>query len=369
MNVNYPPPRFSRSSQQPRLSNIELLRIISMFLVLLVHVLYYSLGRPEKNDYLESPVEMVLRTELEAMSLVCVNVFVLISGWFGIAFKVKSLAKFLYQWLFVAVLVIALLNVCGKHYPLGEYKLLLGSYQFYWFVYAYLLLYIFSPVLNAFVTTASRGECKMVLGAYWAFMFLFGWIQPLEYIKHGLSPLLFFGLYLSARYLHLYRPRWTQKSRKHDIVMYLFMSIVSATLMELIVCFSPSAHLVEKSYGMFMSYVNPLTVLASFYLLLAFSKMKFHSNLVNRIAASSFAVYLVQCNYGVFDPIFKVIVIWIHGQYSGLMYPLLTAMLLIGVFVVSIVIDQVRIYSYSFISRTLAKVGSCMPRTNKWCDS
>lgn len=77
-------PPESKAAQKPnqRHSGIELLRIVSMFLVLLLHSLYYSLGRPTAEDYVNSGVEMVLRTEFEAISLVCVNVFVMISGWF-----------------------------------------------------------------------------------------------------------------------------------------------------------------------------------------------------------------------------------------------------------------------------------------------
>lgn len=347
------PPHKSPKEQHCRQSGIELLRIICMFLVLLVHALYYSLGRPMASEYMENTVGMILRTELEAMCLVCVNVFVMISGWFGITFKLRGLSKFIYQWLFIAFFVVVLLSVCGKFYKLGEYKLLLGSYRGYWFVYAYILLYVFSPVLNAFVTNANRREFEMILGAYWAFMFLFGWIQPLDYIQYGLSPILFFGLYLSARYLHIYRPKWTLKSWKHDLIMYLSVTTVSAVLMEMIACFSSSIRLVEKSYGMFMSYVNPLTIVASLYLLLTFTKVNFYNKVVNKVAASAFAVYLVQCNFAIFDPIFKEIIVKIYRNYSGLMYPLFTTFFLVGIFVVSVLVDQLRIYSFNRLSKEL----------------
>lgn len=124
-------PPESKAAQKPnqRQSGIELLRIVSMFLVLLLHSLYYSLGRPTAEDYVNSGVEMVLRTEFEAISLVCVNVFVMISGWFGIKIKIKRLAEFIYQWLFLAVFVVAVLLISGIRFPIGDYKYLIGSYQ------------------------------------------------------------------------------------------------------------------------------------------------------------------------------------------------------------------------------------------------
>ena len=154
-----------------------------MFLVLLLHSLYYSLGRPTADDYANNGIEMVLRTEFEAISLVCVNVFVMISGWFGIKIKIKRLAEFIYQWLFLAVFVVAVLLISGIRFPIGDYKYLIGSYQFYWFIYAYLFLYILSPVLNYFINNSLQKDCKLVLVLYWIFMILFGWIQPLYYIN------------------------------------------------------------------------------------------------------------------------------------------------------------------------------------------
>lgn len=350
-----PPESKAAQKTNQRQSGIELLRIVSMFLVLLLHSLYYSLGRPTADDYANNGVEMVLRTEFEAISLVCVNVFVMISGWFGIKVKIKRLAEFIYQWLFLAALVISVFWLNGASFLIGEYKYLLGSYQFYWFIYAYLFLYIISPVLNTFVKTSAREECKLVLVLYWIFMFMFGWIQPLYYIKYGLSPILFIGLYLTARYLHVYKPQWTTKSVYYDCTMFLMLTSLSAIAMMIVVCFSPSAHLIEKSYGMFMSYVNPLSVLASTYLLLAFSKMKFYNNVVNKVAASAFAVYLLHSNHAVFEPIFKNIIINIHSEFSGILYPFITLAFLVTVFVFSVLIDQLRIYSYSILSKKSEK--------------
>lgn len=219
-------PPESKAAQKPnqRQSGIELLRIVSMFLVLLLHSLYYSLGRPTAEDYVNSGVEMVLRTEFEAISLVCVNVFVMISGWFGIKIKIKRLAEFIYQWLFLAVFVVAVLLISGIRFPIGDYKYLIGSYQFYWFIYAYLFLYILSPILNSFINNSPQKDCKLVLVLYWIFMILFGWIQPLYYIAFGLSPILFIGLYLTARYLHVYRPRWSTHGVKYDLTLFLILT-------------------------------------------------------------------------------------------------------------------------------------------------
>ena len=81
-------------------SNIELLRMLAMFLVLLVHADFFSLGTPTLQDIQTSTLDSTLRIFFEALSIVCVNVFVLISGWFGIRPSLKGVSNFIFQCLF-----------------------------------------------------------------------------------------------------------------------------------------------------------------------------------------------------------------------------------------------------------------------------
>lgn len=77
----------------PRNSGMELLRITAMFLVLVVHADYVALGVPE--DVMNA--NTICRVAIEALGLVCVNCFVLISGWFGIRASIKGFCNFMFQ--------------------------------------------------------------------------------------------------------------------------------------------------------------------------------------------------------------------------------------------------------------------------------
>lgn len=83
--------------KQPRQSNIELLRIISMLMVLLVHANFFSLGKPTVEEVIEQPIDASLRVLFECVCIPCVDIFVLISGWFGIKANKKGLCNFLFQ--------------------------------------------------------------------------------------------------------------------------------------------------------------------------------------------------------------------------------------------------------------------------------
>lgn len=61
-------------------SNFELLRVISMLMVLGLHANFIALGEPTAEYVDANPIGAFLRYINEALCIVSVNVFVLISG-------------------------------------------------------------------------------------------------------------------------------------------------------------------------------------------------------------------------------------------------------------------------------------------------
>lgn len=81
-------------TQKIRDSNIELLRILAMFMVLLVHADFFSLGIPSVEDIQNNQLDSFWRIFFEAVNIPCVNIFVLISGYFGIKPTFKGGGEF-----------------------------------------------------------------------------------------------------------------------------------------------------------------------------------------------------------------------------------------------------------------------------------
>ena len=77
----------SYSVKTVRDSNIELLRVVAMFLVLIDHSGYMSINPPTNEEVFSAPMLSMARHCSQSFSSICVNVFVLISGWFGIKAK------------------------------------------------------------------------------------------------------------------------------------------------------------------------------------------------------------------------------------------------------------------------------------------
>ena len=76
---------------------MELLRIVAMFLVLVVHADFFSLGTPTQELCQTMPLFAWGQFVVQSIAVVCVNVFVLLSGWFAIRPKWKSFLNFIFQ--------------------------------------------------------------------------------------------------------------------------------------------------------------------------------------------------------------------------------------------------------------------------------
>ena len=80
-------PQVLARTPRDRDSNMELLRVVSMLLVLVVHAGFRALSVPTPAEAVSAPGSTLLRFFSESASIICVNVFVLLSGWYGIRFR------------------------------------------------------------------------------------------------------------------------------------------------------------------------------------------------------------------------------------------------------------------------------------------
>lgn len=330
--------------KKQRSSNIELLRMVAMFLVLLVHADYFSLGAPSVMDVKNHPIDSFWRIFFEAVSIVCVNVFVLISGWFGIKATFRGGANFIFQCLFFLTgLYVVTLLIGSSELSLKGLAGCIFATKLNWFIKAYLLLYILSPVLNKFVDNTDRKEFKWILIGFFLFVCTYGWIGAANFICDGYSTLFFIGLYLLARYVRIYSPIWTTMSYKKDLLVYWVVTIFVT-----IVSFSTPLLLNRNFPLSFWSYNSPTTIVAALFLLLSFSKIKLQNRFVNWCGISCFAVFLMHVSPSTLWH-FKDLFIYLHNSLSVLMFWTSTFIILIAIFFISILIDKLRIKCWDLV--------------------
>lgn len=321
-------------------SNMELLRIISMFLVLVSHASYTSLNAPTMFDISISLDSAFLRGMSESLSKVCVNAFILVSGWYGIKARWNRFLEFIFQVLFISISIYAFMRSLGLTPAMNINKcleLLLIKHRGYWFVKAYIILYLFAPVLNAFVDHVSKNQLRNFLITFFVVQLVYGFYRYGGWYAGGYSPLSFMGLYVLARYMRLYPSKYTQFNKYTDISLYLVISAFTT------ICSLSITYMFDKGGTVLFLYSSPLVILSSVFFFLFFTKLSFYNRIVNWVAASCFAVYLVHNSPYIFQPYYiDVIRCWYFTE-SSIHFMLYTIGLIVVYFVFSILFDQVRI--------------------------
>ncbi len=195
---------------------MELLRIVAMFLVLVVHADFFSLGVPTLEETRNNIGPSITRFFIESISIVCVNVFILLSGWFSIRPSWKGLSKFLFQCFFFLFGIYAVTLISGETTLTikGIAQCLLMT-QLNWFIKAYIGLYIIAPILNTFVENSNKTQLKYVIIGFYIFQTLYGWLSNgASFFNAGYSTMSFIGLYLLARYIRVYRREEKRREEK-----------------------------------------------------------------------------------------------------------------------------------------------------------
>ena len=273
-------------------SNMELLRIVTMCMIVLLHLVVFLLEAPEKKlmGIVGLPVLIV-----KSLVIISVNVFVLLSGWYGIKVKLKRLAELCFQVFFFGVIGILISNYFSDTLSLKKmisYLFLMTGNE-YVFFQSYILLYVFSPILNMFAERTDRRTFTIFLMMFFVIQFVWGCLSwGYIYFGNGYSAISFIGVYLLARYIKIYRIEFfpIKKSILYYGVIYLIVSIVGGV----------AAYFLQKynlpGYNCVYSYASPVVVFSALMFLLLFSKLSFESRWVNRLSRHCFAVYLFHMN-------------------------------------------------------------------------
>lgn len=326
-----------------RQSNLELLRIVSMFLVLLIH--YMPTRMMASPDTLRLDFwNTIGQFELSSICFVCVNCFVLISGYFGIKWKAKSFSKLIYNILFWGIIAYAA-SVILSRYVVPPTQLYGNSFIYEafnprWFIGAYLCLYIVSPIINAYIDKCTNAELGKYLLTFYIFSTIFGWILKLNNFNEGMSELSLVGLYAVGAYLR--KTELKIFSYKAWTNLWIFLGLGFALVIVNTLVFSAGIN--KSLYG----YLNPIVILQAIYLFLFFKNLNIgYLPCVNVIAASAFSVYLFHDHSYIF-PYYTQLGKWMN---ENSFVPLLSMIGVIAlIFLFCTIIDSVghRLFDIGF---------------------
>lgn len=277
-----------------RQSNIELLRIISMMAVILVHLDGASLGLPTPGGISDCTASDAWRIVTESITIIGVNCFTLISGYFGIRARLSGLLRFTLMCIFYAVgiyLAANLFLIFVQHQqPQFFWKGLLESVMVYthtdlWYVPAYLLLYLLSPMINAAVDSLPLNKFRLWLALFILANVWCGWLWEGGFNPSGYTAFQLIMMYLIGRYLALrFRDGMPRRMRVVSISVYVASTLLTAVIA------------LWMKPGMVYAYNAPWVIISSVALFLFFTTLRIRSGAINTLATGAFAAYLIHKN-------------------------------------------------------------------------
>lgn len=312
-----------------------------MLLVLLIHFVPVHL-EPSPQTLSSEPFSTVVNLILRSVSFVCVNCFILISGYFGIRWKIRSFANLLFQILFWLALGVAFWAVAGLEYQGSVAKACLSMLNSRWFIPAYIALYVLSPVLNAFVERTSTKELFSYLLAFYAFSTFFGYFMFSREFNEGMSLISLVGIYLTGAYLRREDMILSQWTARRSICAYLISAGILAVASLAIFKLGVGSSL----YG----YLNPVIIVQSVFLFLFFKNINIgNRRWINFVAASAFSVYLFHMHPLVYGKYQEVCRFLIDETIPAITVPAL----FVAIFVFCVCVDNIRIFIFNQFSKII----------------
>lgn len=156
--------------KKSRMANLELLRIVSMMFIVVLHYLGKGELLPSLADK-GLPFYAYYPWILEALAIVAVNAYMLLTGYFmaDSSFKVSRLIKTILQVWFYAVVVGVTAGAFGLfpeeglcvHYMLSLLFPVIMNH--YWFMTAYVFMYVFTPLIAVGAGLLGKKQLQIVV--------------------------------------------------------------------------------------------------------------------------------------------------------------------------------------------------------------
>lgn len=339
-----------------RNSNLEWLRIISMLLIVVGHFSWQTKWNfSHTNIFLQTGIQW-----LWFGGKLGVDLFILISAYFLATrkeIKIKPLVKLWEQVIFYSILLtivgilIFKLSINLKEILYTFFPIITGAY---WFVTAYVVMYLLAPYINKGLEKISKEQFRKLL-IILMILFLIVTVfhtESIGFINDDAMTLI--GVYPFGVYIRKY-PEDLLKIKKSILLSAIFLNLIilylsafGINLISKYLKYNVNAHAFARFFGS----VSPFQLLSAIFIFVLFVEMPVrHNRVVNSIASHVFAIYLVHCQPLMIDFIWLSLVK--ASQFETTPYVLIVTTLIFGI---SISIDYLRQWIYSFISKFWNKV-------------
>ncbi|MBQ3490585.1 MAG: acyltransferase [Clostridia bacterium] len=278
---------------------IDLLRMVSMFLVAVLHVLGQG-GILSATGKILPLTNYKVTYFLEIAAYCAVNCYAIISGYVGVKSKFKY-SNIIMLWLQVAFYTLSITAIFAICYPgtVGKTQVINALFPVmkcqYWYFTAYFCMFFFTPFLNWAVNHMPRAQMRTIVISLVVMFSVLPTLFKSKIFGKAISDVFLLGggysaiwlgiLYVIGAYISKY-----DVFKKIKAIWFILLYLFS-------ICLTWLFKFEIKSIGsVYVSYTSPTILLAGVSLVAAFSKFKLSpiKKVVAFLSPLSFGVYLIH---------------------------------------------------------------------------
>jgi hypothetical protein len=280
-----------------RESNLELLRLVCMYYIVVHHILIHALHQVAGYGLtVDLSKYTIISTILDSFLFVAVNSFILISGFFSIRLKMSKLIHiYILCAAYGALFYFLHLYLDGQSIGRTFLKqsLFAISHSDLWFIQSYFFLCLLSPLLNGSIDYMNKKQHLSVIIALTFLNVYFGFVWQNPINPDGYNVMNFIFIYVIGQYIKKYISiQKLTEVRNKLIFLYIVMSVVFGLWVLFVVFILKRSAMSTISW----SYNNPVIIISAIMFFCVFLTFNFRSKKINWLATSTIAVYIIQEN-------------------------------------------------------------------------
>lgn len=354
-------------AKKTRAANLDLLRIVSMLLIVFLHSIDHS-GVLENTENCGLGMQFYVRFTY-ALCMVCVNIYVMLSGYFMVnsKFRMQKLVTLWMEAAFYAFVLklVFILTGAETFSPVSLvscfFPILTGRY---WFLTIYVGMYLLSPFINILIHAMNKRQCGLLNVALFLIMSVWVSIHPAIAGMNsggGWGLAWFVVLYLAAAWLRLYY------SPNYKPVKWFAVFLAIPFMMAAMYIVFAGEVGISVPYVLFtivkhwFRYDSVPVYLMTMGLFIGFLNVRISgekcSSAIVRIAPLTLGVYLIHAHANVSPWSWEVLNL--PPKMGTALFPVVQIASVIGIFAVCTLIDMLRSATIGKLERSKVLTGIC----------
>lgn len=334
-------------------TNMELLRIVAMFMVVTLHCIGHG---DFLNDTSVSLENYILLRLLDSLSQIANALFLMTTGYYMInkKFNLKRILDLWGKTIFYSFIIWIVCVLLGRETQVLKslFPVTIGNY---WFISAYISLYFLIPIINILLNKLTKSQFKYGLIVL---IIMFGIIRvvsnPSAIYSGAIMPVII--IYSIGAYI---RKFVEVKHKNKYIIKYILLTIIFTLIYMILQIYQGITTNAIVYYRIYLiltglrEYNCIILIAMAICVFMKFVTIKIKSNFANQtisfIAPSMFSIYIIHENININDWLWKSLGI-INYADSCLMVPYILLMVLV-VFIACLLIDLLRRGVYSLLKK------------------